>query len=404
MGLNSMKRAACTIVSLNYLPFARALCESFLRFHPDWKFYVLLVDRLPEDLDFHDESFELVLVENLGIKHFESIAFKYDILELNTNVKPTLLQTLLDRGMDEVVYLDPDIYVYRELAPVISALAKEAIVLIPHAVSPTPDQGQSDLNLLSCGVFNLGFIAVRNCSETRRFLSWWEERCLSLAFDDRRDAMFVDQKWVNLVPCFFNSVTILKHQGCNLAYWNLHERRLSDEADTLMVNGVDPLIFFHFSGISVDGGEQVSKNSDKFTLSNRPDLRCLFEGYREQLLHYGLRDFSGREYAFGVFDNGQPINRLTRRLYSVNLERFAGENPFRSTSGFYLWAKDKGLLGRSFSPKVQPFIRYSKTGAQARILGAALRLTLHLLGPERYLQFMKYLSYISILRNQWVLF
>src|SRR4051812_21919176 len=103
-----MVRAACTIVSLNYLPYARVLCDSFQQFHPDCKFYVLVVDRSPA-VDLSHESFETIFVEELGIPNFLSYAFRYDILELNTNVKPTFLKHLHDRGIDQVIYFDPDI-------------------------------------------------------------------------------------------------------------------------------------------------------------------------------------------------------------------------------------------------------------------------------------------------------
>ncbi len=62
-----------------------------------------------------------------------STAFKYDILELNTNVKPSFLRYLLNSGIEELVYLDPDIFVYKELTPIFDALSHSAIVLTPHA-------------------------------------------------------------------------------------------------------------------------------------------------------------------------------------------------------------------------------------------------------------------------------
>ncbi len=46
-----MNRGACTIISSNYLPYARTLCESYLAFHPADEFFVLLVDRIPEGFE-----------------------------------------------------------------------------------------------------------------------------------------------------------------------------------------------------------------------------------------------------------------------------------------------------------------------------------------------------------------
>lgn len=395
-----MVRAACTIVSLNYLSYARTLCDSFLRFHPDCKFYVLLVDRLPADFHRLSERFEIIAVEELDIADFPSVAFKYDILELNTNVKPTFLKALLVRGIDQLVYLDPDIFVYRALDSVFAALSEHSVVLTPHILSPIPDDGQSELIFLSSGVFNLGFVAVSKCSETDRFLSWWGNRCLNLAFNEERTGMFVDQKWLNLVPCFFDSMKILKDPGCNMAYWNLHERRLSQNNGVWMVNECVPLGFFHFSGVSVDGGAQISKFTDRFDLKNRPDLRSIFEEYRAQLIDHGYRTSYSGKYAFGVFDNGQYINRLTRSMYAANLERFSDENPFSSSSRLYEWAKAARLFSARDSANSYTKKSYSKTDPRLRLLHTVLRLALRILGADHYTVLLKYLSYISILRHQ----
>jgi hypothetical protein len=400
MGEALMVRAACTIISLNYLSYARTLCESFLSFHPDCKFYVLIVDRLPADFERLSERFEIITAEELDIADFTSMAFKYDILELNTNVKPTFLKALLARDIDQVIYLDPDILVYRALDSAFGALIEHSIVLTPHVLSPIGDDGQSELILLSCGVFNLGFIGVKKCAETDRFLSWWENRCLSLAFNEQSTGMFVDQKWANLVPCLFDSVKILRNPGCNMAYWNLHERLLSQDGGVWMVNQYVPLEFFHFSGSSVDCGEQISKFTDRFNLTSRPDLRPLFEDYRGRLIDHGFRTSYSGKYTFGVFDNGQYINRLTRSIYAANLEKFSDENPFSSSSRFYQWAKAARLFSPNDSAKFFTKKSYLKTDSRLRVLHAILRLALRTLGADRYTMLMKYLSYISVLRNQ----
>jgi len=394
-----MLPSACTIVSLNYLHYARALCRSFLRHHPDGKFYVLLVDRLPKDFDLSSEEFYLVLVDELGVPNFDSVAFKYDIMELNTNVKPTLLKVLFSQGVEQIVYLDPDIFIYRPLDSVFGALADHAIALTPHILSP--DQDLAEQVLLSSGVFNLGFVAVKKCPEAVRFLDWWEARCLGLAYDEQRTGLFVDQKWVNFVPCLFDSVCVLRTPGCNMAYWNLHERQLSLERGMLLVNREIPLEFYHFSGISVEGGERISKYTDRFTLTTRPDLRGIFEEYRAELVKNGSREaHTAADYVFGSFDNGQYINRLTRSLYAANLANYLGENPFSSSSKFYQWAKSAGIFGDRDTANTYTQRSYSKREPRLRMIHALLRGALRVLGADRYTVLLRYLSYISILRNQ----
>jgi hypothetical protein len=399
-----MKRATCTIVSLNYFSYARVLCDSFLQHHPDCDFYVLLVDRIPLDLDLSREQCRVVPVEALGISDFRSIAFKYDILELNTNVKPTFLKWLFAQGYDQVVYLDPDIFVYRRLNSVFEALDRSTIVITPHCLSPIDRDVPSEAVLLKGGVFNLGFIAVSKCEEAGRFLDWWERRCLEFAFNEPSKGIFVDQKWINLVPCFFENVTVLKDPGCNMAWWNLHERELSLASGGLIVNGSTPLEFFHFSGISMDSGDKLSRRNSPYTLANRPDISSLYEEYRGRLTEAGIREFKARPYAFQRFDDGQYINRLTRSLYAANLQQYKGEDPFSSSSRFYRWARSAGLFSAGESASAYNSETYVKSDVRLRILRALFRLALRILGAERYTLLLKYLSWVSIPHNQTEIF
>lgn len=395
-----MIRAACTIVSLNYLSYARTVCESYLELHPDHTFYVLLVDRIPNDVDLRREKFQIVLVEELGIANFESIAFKYDILEFNTAVKPTFLKSLLSRGVDELIYFDPDILICSRVNLIFDELSTNSIVLIPHALSPNDGAPNVESMLLFSGAFNLGFIAISNSAETSRFLNWWENRCLTLGYQERQSGLFVDQKWINLVPCFFDSVLVLKNPGCNVAYWNLHERTLEKTEKSWIVNGHTPLVFFHFSGVSVDGGNIISKGYDQFDLISRPDLKEIFEIYRSHLIRNGMRDMRHCSYAFGKFSNGQLINKLQRSLFSANLDRFSNSNPFDASGPFYAWAKKNHLQDTQESAGKYNRHTINKADPRVRSINSMLRLALRVLGADRYTVLMKYLSYISVLRNQ----
>ena len=396
-----MNRAACTIVSVNYLHYARVLCNSFHKCHPDLQFFVLLVDRLPARMDVSNEPYELVCVEDLDIPDFRSVAFKYDVLELNTNVKATFLKSLLNRGLDEVVYLDPDIFIYQSLEPIFNALEKHSIVLTPHALSPHPgDHGRSELSHLKNGIYNLGFIAVRQNSETRRFLSWWEDRCWNFAYATPQSYMFVDQKWIDLAACFFDSIGLLKHQGCNVAYWNLYERFVTHVDGKMTVNSNDPLIFFHFSGIRIDGNDRISKHFDAFDLASRPDLKPLFEAYRGKLKEQTVPLAAAHRYTFGVFDNGYPITPFVRRLYAANLERFQNQDPFSSSSAFFAWARSKGAIVAKNASGTSPSTAGAQNDNRFMFANRLFRLALRLLGPERYMLLLKYLSYVIVLENQ----
>lgn len=396
-----MTRAACTIVSLNYLPYARTLCDAFLGQHPELPFYVLIVDRPSPEIDLSRERFQPIWVEELGIPDFPSVAFKFDILELNTNVKPTFLKSLLASGVDELIYFDPDILVCSSVSFIFDLLRSSSIVVTPHALSPNNAAPAGEWILLYSGVFNLGFIAVASTEESLRFLTWWEDRCLTEGFVERRNGLFVDQKWINLVPCYYDRVTILKHPGCNVAYWNLHERGVAKDGQGWTVNGSEPLVFYHFSGVSVDGGALISKGYDQFSLESLPVLADLFAFYRAQLLKNGIRELGKVQYAFARYDNGQFISKLQRALYAAHLQVFedAG-SPFQASNRFYRWAKEHHLLGVQDSAAQYNRRTMNASDSKVKLVNSFLRLLLRFGGVDRYTVLMKYFGFISVLRNQ----
>lgn len=337
---------ACTIVSKNYVAFARVLARSFLDHHPGGRFFVLLVDRNDGHIDPAQEPFELLEVEELdNVPERDAFLFKYTLLECNTAVKPYLLEHLLARyELERLVYLDPDIWVLRPLAAVAEALDRHAIALTPHLTAPLDDAAHpGELAILQAGAYNLGFLGLRSAPLVRRFLRWWQERLYDRCVVRVEDALFVDQKWIDLVPGLFPDVAVLTDRGLNVAYWNLHDRPVTltgDDVSSARAAG-EPLVFFHFSGIDPEHLEGVSKHQDRYRLSDLGDAAFLYRRYAERLLAAGHRQAKPWPYAFGRFDNGVAIPDLARRLFldlgPERRRRFG--NPFESAGddSFFAW-------------------------------------------------------------------
>ncbi len=393
--------AACTIVSKNYLAYAKTLCQSFKKFNPDSPFYVLLVDEMG-DLNLEGEHFEIFEAKKIGVTDFRRISFRFGILELNTNLKPSFLKFLMkEKLIERLLYIDPDIQIVNEIQPVFDSLDDANIILTPHCTSPIEDgMKPNEQDFLSSGVFNLGFIGIKNTSETLKFLDWWENRCLTLGFHELRTGLFVDQKWCNLVPCLFEGVKIVKNAGWNMAYWNLHERRLSKSNDIWLVNDNIPLIFFHFSGIAVDQPSEISRHQNRYDLSSRSDLKELFDQYRKTLIENNMDFYKKFKYYYGAFSNGILINQLARTYYVINEDRFAFADPFDSTSDFYKACQQKNILSNSDGSAKYNTMTYNSSDSRIKFINSSLRIVLKILGGDRYSMLMKYLSYISILRNQ----
>ncbi len=224
---NTSPIAACTIVSKNYLSLARVWNASVQKHHPGMRTFVLIVDRVEGAFDAGQEPFEVIEVERLGIPDFPDLAFKYNILELNTAVKPFLLEYIFQqRGVEQLVYFDPDTVLYGPIDKALAMLEEKQIVVVPHILSPQAVDGlrPNETDFLISGAYNLGFLALRKSEEVLSFLRWWQERLIDACFSAPERGLFTDQKWIDLVPSIFSGVGILKDRGYNAAYWNLHER------------------------------------------------------------------------------------------------------------------------------------------------------------------------------------
>ena len=399
--------AACTIVSPNYLAFARVVSESYLRQHPEHRFFVLIVADLDDGSLFTDEPFEAVMLSQLGLADLRGEAMKYDILELNTNVKPAFLQHLFAaHGLEQLVYLDPDICVYSPLSPVFAELeAGATAVLTPHLTTPLSDSLlPSEQDHLYNGTYNLGFAAFRRGPETDRLLGWWSDRCLALGFSEGRTGLFVDQKWMNLAPGLFSGVAILRDAGCNMAYWNLHERRLSGPPDAAMVENPNgppvPLRFFHFSGVDLEDATGISRHTNRFDLSQRPDLETLFTDYRRRLATCRDETLQRLPYGFDRLSDGTVVTRLARRIYAKHQARWAGQDPFDAKGEFAGFARRLRLVAGKSLPAKSTWKEFNPRDRRVEAVHRLLKLALRVLGPNRYELLMRYLAFIAVLRNQ----
>ena len=112
--------------------------------------------------------------------------------------------------------------------------------------------------MMRAGTFNLGFLALRRSNSSARFLDWWGEHLKRECLVKTEEGIFVDQKFCDLVPCFFDEVFLLKHVGYNAAYWNLHERRIEFRSGGWWVNESVALRFFHFSGVDPEDDKELS--------------------------------------------------------------------------------------------------------------------------------------------------
>ncbi len=286
-----------TTCSANHLAQAKGLGDSLLQHNPGYKLMIGLVDKLAGRVTSdYCSPHELVEAHELNISEFSQMCEAYDVFELNCALKVFFaIHAFKKYKAEKVIFLDSDMLVFSSLHFVENELEKKSILLTPHILTPFKKDGKRpfEREMLKNGVFNGGFFAVKNNEEGNSFLNWWKERMIDQCYVNLKEGMFVDQKWLNLAPIFFSALGWLQHPGCNAAYWNLHERTISKKENQFYVND-EPLLFFHFSGYSMDLPHQISRHQDRVFMEDNTALKELFALYHQLLIennHPEMRSF-----------------------------------------------------------------------------------------------------------------
>jgi hypothetical protein len=329
-----------TSISFSYLGRARVLALTLKEHHPDWEFWVCIADREPPDFafDVDDEPFDQVLwAEDLPVDSLHSWLFKHDLVEACTAVKGPALELLTQTSAEKIFYLDPDIAVLGSLQPLVDSLDEHSILLTPHQLAPDWTRTavtDNEMGSLRHGVYNLGFLAIRNDATGRAMAKWWRARLEEFCYDDLPRGLFVDQRWCDLVPSFFEGVEIVRDPGYNVASWNISQRELSIDRDgQILVNG-RPLRFFHFTKLGPLGDAMTHRYA-------RGNLAVyeVWSWYKRLVAHHGMAEIPSDWWYYGRFGNGVPIPRSARLLYRdrVDLQQ-AFPDPFDADPEYSYWA------------------------------------------------------------------
>jgi len=274
-----------TVVTTNYLPFAVSLLDSAKLFHPEFEFCICLADYLTnEEIASNDlmQKYPIVQLHEMGFEEFDFIIQNYNPMQLANCSKVLFAKHFLDQEhINQVIFCDSDTYFFGKLPS--STINNGDILITPHFTHPPDiDMKRQELEVLNAGLYNGGFFKLKKSAETDSYISWLRERSVKECIYDFKRGFYGEQLWLNLVPLYFKNVFIENSQGMNVAYWNLHEREISEVNGTFLINNVTPLSFFHYSGWDYFAPEEISKWA-LFTSEMRPDLKPLLIKYHAVL-------------------------------------------------------------------------------------------------------------------------
>ncbi len=336
--------AACTIVAKSYLSFARALACSFRHYHPEIPFFTLLADEVDGWFDPAAEPFQLLRFSEMDIPRAERFRFHYTQQPLSYASTPYLLSHLLARGFQRAIFFKQESLVVGDLSFLVEALGRSSIILTPHLLAPLAgaDRVQRELNILQSGTFNVGVLGVSRTPTTDRFLAWWKDRVATHSRHAVPEGMHYEQRWLDLVPAFFEDVHVLRDPAYNVGHWNLPDRSIEVHPDAVLVDG-RPCRLFRFSGYSPDDPRVITKYSQRLTWENVGPARELFDRARTKLEAAGYHETKHWPYAYGAFDNDVPVPDIARALFlelGDKVEAFGDPLESASPDSYFHWLSE----------------------------------------------------------------
>lgn len=419
------KITICTIVSLNYFANALTLGESIKKYNSDIDFNILIVDKdvninkLCSDINVYT----VYKLKDIGISDMEKLAFKYNVTEFNTAVKPFFMEYLYkEKGYDSVIYLDPDMMLFNKIENLTKYLNDYSIILTPHICEDRYEEGSMiELDFLKTGIYNLGFIATKRDDITFKMLKWWKQRLYNQCYIESTWGLAWDQKWSNFMPALFEGVYILRDLGYNMAHWNIHERYISKINGEYYVNNKYKLVIYHFSQYKINEPEYIYNPSSHFVdnvrkiikLSDRPDLKEIYNIYYDSMIKNNYNNYSKIKYGFNYFDNGVEILKIHRRLYGGLEEKFLFfKDPFNTSenNSFYNWlTKEKYIESNSISSskaygEEKKSNELNTNTKQIKFVLKCFKIIRKVIGVNRYCNLLRKIQWTSNISDHYILY
>ena len=372
------KLAVATIVARSYLSYARVLAASFRQHHPDVPFFVLLADEVDGYFDPETEPFLLLHLDQMNIPDLPRVCFQYSQQELSYAATPYLLSYLLDQGFRGAAFLKQESLVAGNMSGVFELIGAHSIVMAPHLLEPLTGAGrfERELNILQSGIYNVGFLGVSDTPAGRAFLGWWQDRTLRNCLHDVPNGMHFEQRWLDLVPAYFEDYCIVREPGFNVGHWNLPERK-------------GPFSFVRFSGFDPDKPDAITRYSPRLTTAALGEAGEMFRRYARLLKNAGYDETKKWPYAWDRYDDGAEIPYAARKAYRELDDQTirqlgdpwltAGKNTFRRRfNRENRW--NRGLRGLATRAVRMWWVRYEADGvlaASRAVFRAASRRLFH---------------------------
>jgi hypothetical protein len=356
----------CTTVTRGTIAEARRLYQSLRSHGPSARLLALVLDDRELAIDPAGEPFELIRPQELAIDRFELLAGRLPKARLVRATQPSLIRLSLERAEGApVLYLDSRTEVFGDLGSLGELAADRGFALVPRTSEPIPHDGlrPTDVDLLRAGVFDPGCLACASTERVMKLLRTWAHR---LRHGSLFDASVAYLRWPDLLVALARGAGMSADPGIGVSVWNLHERRLTEEAGALLVDG-EPLRTLCFAGLEpgpLSTGAESAPEDEMLTrgaalLHRNATLRRLAAD-RDAWLNAARHGIAGAEaYGFAELADGTPLSPNLREWIRLAERRGYRRSPFSAdgTAALLDWLRTPTERGQRHGiPRIWLFV------------------------------------------------
>ncbi|HEX2847747.1 MAG TPA: hypothetical protein VHN59_14455 [Chitinophagaceae bacterium] len=281
-------RHFCTLFNSFYQYHAQVLYESISAAdNTDKRFYFFCFDNASLEYfrQYNAPNIQLISVQELEGYFPDLLAVKpqRSIAEYFFTSTPAVCKYVMENypEMDELVYLDADLYFYQSPEILFKEIGNSSVSIISHR-----------FNLLNSfrniyGYYNVGWISFRRDKDGLACMNKWFDNTVEWCYDKLTWKRYADQKYLNYWNKEFSNVYAIKNKGANVAPWNVGNYKISSRSGELYVDEM-PLIFYHFASLKVVEGAYYTTISSYFSTVSKEIIELIYKPYISRLIQLGF--------------------------------------------------------------------------------------------------------------------
>ena len=256
------KTAFIAICSEEYLGFYTQLFNSVKQYSPKSDNILYFISKLTP---LRNPPLPTKYDQVVNITDWHDSTIYKDRLVSICSLRARVVLDAFNKGYDKVIFCGAKIEFFSDPWELLYELDFHDAVGTPHILEPLPDDGKfpSNASVSFTGHLSTDLVGFRNTEQIRKFLTWLDKQLATNCVTTGHT--YLDQSWLNFLPFFCENVSIFKHLGTNVAYWNMYQREMKKENGVWRMKDGSPLVAFQYSGLDLDDPKSISRHQNRYT-------------------------------------------------------------------------------------------------------------------------------------------